>query len=195
MSELDFELIEDSADQDDSTVETNEETTPSVKTKEVVEENTTSTKKSNWKKISKINKGLKSENSKLLEKIKELEASKVEDTDDDFDDVEDFDDEDTDDDFDKNEFRWFINDNPEAKDFQEQIRSMLDKYPSMSFEDAFDLVKAKTPRESTSSNDFSTKSSNVKVRKKLADLTDEEALQLPNSKYLEYQRLKGKIKR
>jgi len=195
MSELDFELIEDSADQDDSTVETNEETTPSVKTKEVVEENTTSTKKSNWKKISKINKGLKSENSKLLEKIKELEASKVEDTDDDFDDVEDFDDEDTDDDFDKNEFRWFINDNPEAKDFQEQIRSMLDKYPSMSFEDAFDLVKAKTPRESTSSNDFSTKSSNVKVRKKLADLTDEEALQLPNTKYLEYQRLKGKIKR
>jgi len=188
MSELDFELIDESADQDETIVETNEEeSSTSTKVKNEDEENTSSTKgkKSNWKKMSKAMKAKDKE-------IADLKAKLV-NNDSDWEDEEDeFEDDSTG--FDKTEFRFFTIENPEAKEYKNQMEATLDEYPNMSFEDALTLVKAKIPTESSSSNDFSSKSSNVKVRKKLADLTDEEALKLPNDKYLEYQRLKGKIR-
>ena len=189
--ELDFELVEDNDDgQSDTTNEDNESITDSEESKEGDEEDTTAStkgKKSNWKKISKINKGLKAENAELRKKLEALKANKTEE--DDFDDEED-----NDTWFDATEFRFFLIENPEAKDYRSQIESTLNDYPNLSFEDALALVKAKTPKESTSSKDFSTKWSNVKVRKRLADLTDEEALKLDNKKYLEYQRIKWKIR-
>jgi len=187
---LDFELIDESADQDDSTTETNEDTTSSEEdSKTSSEGNTSSTKskKSNWKKMSKTMK----DQAKLIAKLEaKLEWTSSANDDDDEWDYED----EEEGGFDKTEFRFFTIENPEAKEYSKQLESALNTYPNMSFEDALTLVKAKTPTESTSSNDFSSKSSNVKVRKRLADLTEEEALKLSNSKYLEYQRSKGKIR-
>ena len=189
MSELDFELIDESADQDDSIIETNEEdASTSAKAKnEDEDKNTTSTKskKSNWKKMQKASKAKDKRIADLEAKLAKQDSQS---------DKEEFEFEDEDG-FDKTEFRFFIIENPEAKDYKDELMSTLEKYPSMSFNDALTLVKAKTPKESTSSNDFSSKWSNIKVRKRLADLTEEEALKLPNGKYLEYQRLKGKIRR
>ena len=182
--ELDFELIDDSADQDDSTTETNESTTDSEEdSKASSEDNTASTKgkKSNWKKMSKMLKALKSENEELK---KSQKTTKVDDTDD-----EEFDFDDDSVGFDKTEFRFFTIENPEAKEHQAEMEKTLEKYSDMSFEDALALVKAKIPKESKSSNDFSSKSTNVKVRKKLADLSDDEAVKLSPAKFLEHQRL------
>jgi len=193
MDELDFELIDESGDgQDETTIETNEGTDTSANAKQDSEDNTTSTKskKSNFKKMSKINKWLKAENAELQKRLKALEVNDI-DVDDD---EEDYDNYDEVNGFDKTEFRFFTIENPEAKEYRTWMESILEEYPNMSFEDALALVKAKTPKESTSSNDFSSRWSNVKVRKRLADLTDEEALKLPNNKYLEYQRVKGKIR-
>ena len=190
--ELDFELVEDTVDgQAEATIETDESTTDSANAEEGSEENTdTSTKgkKSNWKKMSKINKGLKAENAELRKKLNALNANESDDDwDYDDDDVESFE-------FDRTEFRFFTIENPEAKEYKAQMEEVLSDYPNMSFDDALALVKAKTPQESTSSTDFSSKWSNVKVRKRLEDLTEDEALKLDNKKYLEYQRIKGQIR-
>jgi hypothetical protein len=72
MSELDFELIDESADQDETIVETNEEeSSTSTKVKNEDEENTSSTKgkKSNWKKMSKAMKAKDKEIADLKAKL------------------------------------------------------------------------------------------------------------------------------
>ena len=186
-TELDFELVEDSIDGgDEVTIETNEDTTASDSTESQSdsEENTISTKskKSNFKKIAKLNKALKAENKRLREAQSEAQD----------DDDEDFDDEDTStaDNFDRTEFRFFTLENPEAKEFSDAIEEIVTVNPNMSFDDALTLVKAKQPRTSSSSNDFGTTSANTKVRKRLNDLTSDEALTLSPAKYLEWSRAK-----
>lgn len=190
--ELDFELVDDSVDgQEEVTVESDEETTSSDdKSEKGSEDNTTSAKsnKSNFKKISKLNKALLAENKKL--KAKMAQKAKAEESQDDFEDLE----EDGAEGFDKTEFRFFVLENPEAKEFAQDIEEIMDEYPNMDFKDALALAKAKKPTESKDSDDFTTKSVNTKVRKRLGDLTQEEALKLPTKQYLEYQRLKGYIK-
>jgi len=190
MDELDFELIDESSDQDDSTIETNEETTFSDdESKTGSEDNTSSTngKKSNWKKMSKA---MKAKDQEIADLRAQLEWNSSDKDDDDDWDYE-FNDEGG---FDKTEFRFFTIENPEAKEYSRELEAILNQYSDMSFEDALTLAKAKKPTESTSSNDFSSRSSNVKVRKRLADLTEDEALKLDWKKYLEYNRLKGKIR-
>ena len=174
MDELDFELIDESSDQDETTIETNEDSTSSDDESETgSEENTSSTKskKSNWKKMSKA---MKAKDKQIADLQAKLDGQSSDDDDDDgdyeLDEVEGG--------FDKTEFRFFVIENPEAREYSKELEVAVNKYPDMSFEDALTFVKAKTPQESTSSNDFSSKSSNVKVRKRLADLTEEEALKL-----------------
>lgn len=190
--ELDFELVEDSDDgQDESTNQANEDTTASDdKSKDSSEGNTTSakSKKSNWKKMSKAMKEKDKKIASLESRLAKLESSSN-DSDDDYEEEIDLEDN-----FDKNEFRFFLIENPEAKDYKNELQNQLDKYPDMSFEDALALVKAKTPKPSESSKDFSLKWSNVKVRKRLEDLTEDEALKLSNDKYLEWNRLKWYLK-
>ena len=188
-NELDFELIEDSTDGwDEVIIETNEGTaaSDSSESKTDSEENTSSTKskKSNFKKLSKLNKALKAENKKLRE-----QANKDIDDDDDYDD-----DDDEASEFDRTEFRFFSIENPEAKDFSTEIEDIVSDNPNMTFEDALTLAKAKRPKTSTSSDNFNTTSANTKVRKRMADLTRDEALKLPNNKYLEWARLKWDVK-
>ena len=120
--------------------------------------------------MSKLNRALIAENKKL----KANASKKAVINDDEFDDLED-DDSDV---FDRTEFRFFVIENPEAKDFSKEIEAIVSTNPTLDFEDALALAKAKKPKESTSSDDFSTKSVNTKVRKRLGDLTEEEALKL-----------------
>ena len=192
MSELDFELVDDSSDQwEEVTTETNESTEDFEQdSKNSDEQDTSSAKKgnkSNWKKINKLNKALIAENKKL-KALADKAKSKPQEVDE-FDDLED--DEPS---FDKTEFRFFLIENPEAKEYSKEIESTINDYPNLSLDDALALAKAKKPKQSETSDDFSTKSVNTKVRKRLWDLTDEEALKLDGSKYLEYMRLKGKVK-
>lgn len=191
--DLDFELIDDADDgQDTIEVETKEWTddSDSDESKQDSEDNTTSAKrnKSNFKKISKLNKALMAENKKLrAEKAKQAKAKQEDDFEDlEYDDVEVFD---------KTEFRFFLIENPEAKEYSGEIKDIMSANPTLDLDDALALAKAKKPKESTSSNDFNTKSVNTKVRKKLSDLTEEEALQLSPKKFLEYQRVTGVLRK
>jgi len=188
MSELDFELIDESTDQDETTTETNEESTNSAKAKDVEGEDTLPAKsnKSNFRKMSKLNKALLAENKKLKANADKAKSKPVM-----VDEFEDLDDEPL---FDKNEFRWFLNDNPDAKDLSSEIEETILNNPTLDFQDAYAIAKANKPKESVSTNDFNTKSVNTKVRKRLGDLTPDEALKLDGWKYLEYMRLKGKVK-
>ena len=45
--------------------------------------------------------------------------------------------------------RWFFIENPEAKQYKEKYMEIQAKYPDMSFDDALDLAKSKTHKEST----------------------------------------------
>lgn len=185
--DLDFELIEDDdIVEDEVEVKTDEEATPSDKTKEGSGEDTTPAKwkknKSNWKKAAKKIQALTEENRKLREWRWSLD-----DDDDDDDDGETY--------VSSTEMRLFVVENPEAKEYKDEIESIIEESKGiLSFERAFTLAKAERPQESQDEDDFKTKWSNVKVKKRLVDLTEEEALRLPNNKYLEYQRKKGKLK-
>ena len=190
--DLDFELIDDSSDQWENLENENQEEqidTSDDKSKKSDEQNTGSTKsnKSNWKKINKLNKALLAENARLKDEAKKAKSKPV--TPDEFDDLDD--DEPI---FDKTEFRFFIIENPDAKDYKNDIENIMTYNPTLSLEDAFALAKAKKPKQSQSSDDFNTKSVNTKVRKRLEDLTEEEALKLDGTKYLQYMRAKWKIK-
>ena len=192
-NELDFELIDDSSDQwEQAEVETNEwsNDSDSQESKQDTEENTASTaksNKSNWKKINKLNKALIAENAKL-----KAEAEKAKSKPTQFDEFDDLEEDDII--IDKNELRFFLIENPEAKEFKNEIENIVNDYPNLSLDDALALAKAKKPKQSTSSDDFNTKSVNTKVRKRLEDLTEEEALKLDSTKYLQYMRLKWKVK-
>lgn len=187
-NDLDFELIDDSVDeQDNSTIETEEDTnTSDDKSENSEEQNTPSakSKKSNWKKMSKA---LKAKDKEIAELKAKLSWKSEDDADDDFDDLDW-------DDFDRNEFRFFLLENSEAKEYQKEIEWVLENYPWISFDDALALAKAKKPQESKSTNDFETKSVNTKVRKKISDLTEEEALKLDWATYLKWARSKGRVK-
>lgn len=190
--ELGFELIDENDDSTDINNNSDEWTndSDSQESKQNSEDDTTSnakSNKSNWKKVNKLNKALIAEN-KRLKALADKAKSKPAEADE-FDDLED--DEPA---FDKTEFRFFLIENPEAKEYSAEIEATINDYPNLTLEDALALAKAKKPKESTSSDDFNTKSVNTKVRKRLSDLTDEEALKLDGKKYLEYMRLKGKVK-
>ena len=190
--ELWFELVDES----DETVETKENNNEEIdtsddKSKENDERNTSSTaksNKSNWKKINKLNKALIAENSRLKDEAEKAKLKPVTP-------INEFDDLDDDEPiFDKTAFRFFIIENPDAKDYRDDIENIMTYNPTLSLEDAFALAKAKKPKQSQSSDDFNTKSVNTKVRKRLEDLTEEEALKLDGTKYLQYMRAKWKIK-
>lgn len=185
--ELDFELVDDTEEVEiEQEEETKEDTTASdEESKTDSEEDTTSSKKSNWKRMSKVNKWLKSENASLKQRIAELEKGQGKQED--IDDEEDIDDGNS---YDELDLRLFLIENSEAKDHKKGIIEALDKYPNMSFDDALDFAKAKTPKQSHSSTDFSSKGTMVKTKKKLSQLTEEEALKLDGATYLKWARSK-----
>ena len=191
--ELDFEIIEDNAEvQVDNDIETNEEIIPSDdESKDDNGEDTSpaKSKKSNWKKMVASNKkkdkrisDLEAKLSKEYKKPKKSEIYEYEYKDD-----GDLEDEIS---YDKTEFRFFLVEEEWARNYRKDMEDVLQKYPNMPFQDALDFAKAKTPPESKSSNNFSTKWSNTKVRKRMSDITEDEALQLPSDKYLKYQKKK-----
>lgn len=186
--DLDFELIDDT-NIDEIEVDTDEAAPASAKAEDGEGDDTTPAKgkrkknSSNWKKVTKTNKALINENKRLrkLAGVDEADEDEDEDADEAY--------------FSSTDLRLFVVENPESKEYKDDIAAIIeDSKGTLSFDRAFALAKAERPPESEDEDDFKTKGSNVKVKKRLEDLTEEEALKLPNNKYLEYQRKKGRIK-
>jgi len=166
-NELDFELV-NSFDGDD--VEDQDTIEQDDSSDDIWDDEDTSKKKnpSNFKKLSKAHKG-------AIAKIKELESKLKQNT------VSN-----------SEELRFFFLENPEAKEFKWKMLELMseDKYKNLDISDILDLAKLRTPKESTDKQDFNFKSNTNKVKKRLEDLDDEEALKLDNKNYLEWTRLK-----
>jgi len=94
---------------------------------------------------------------------------------------------------DTTELRLFLIETPEAKDYKDVIQETLSKYPDMTLEDAYAFAKTKAPK-SQDKDDFNLKNRVAQTKKKLEDLSPEEALKLDNKSYLEYMRKTGKLK-
>ena len=91
------------------------------------------------------------------------------------------------------DLRLYFIENPEAKEYKEKITELLEEYPNMSKERALILAKQETPQQSKDKEDFNLNSSNPNAKKKdLKDLSEEEALELPNKQYLDWVRANWK---
>jgi hypothetical protein len=90
------------------------------------------------------------------------------------------------------ELRLFVLENPEARDYKEDIQNTLARYPDMSIEEALAFAKVKNP-VSKDKKDIDLKNKQAKQKKALTELSPDEALQLDNKSYLEYMRKTGKL--
>jgi len=86
--------------------------------------------------------------------------------------------------------RFFFVENPDAKDFKDDIRATIAKFPNMTFDEAFKYIQATRPKESVSKQDF-----NLRTKGKPSDILqlsdDEAAEKLTPAEYLKYSRAKG----
>lgn len=69
----------------------------------------------------------------------------------------------------------FVMDNPEAKQYKNDIKETLSKFPQMTMEEAYRYVKASQPERSVSKNDYDLRNTQIPKRKRLEDLTEDEA--------------------
>jgi len=123
---------------------------------------------SNFKRLSKAYKWALAKNKEYEEMLK-LKESKKEETR-----VNDTD------------LRFFFLENEEAINYKDEIRDTLNKYPNMDLKDALALAKQLKPKESETHKDLDLVSEVKTWKKTLADLSEEEALALPNTEYLEW---------
>lgn len=174
MSELDKEVI---------TSKDSESTTDSSANSESSESNTDSSESKKKFDVWKEYKRLKKENKILLtendddfseeEKEAEKEASK-------------------DNSFNEVKYDIFLLRNPDAEEYQEEIKNTLKKFDGMSYVEAFAFAKANYTKSKTT-KDFSTKSATPK--KDLWDYSKEEILATKDKKkLLEWSRLQGRIR-
>jgi len=136
--------------------------------------------KSNWKKLLQKNKD-------QARRIQELEASS---SDDNSEDVKPKDNKSVDTNT-KLEVMEFVLDNPDAKEYKSEILKVMETYAIDDVNKAFTFAKAENPQSDTK-NDFSLKSEGLKKKKRVSDLTEEEAVQLPNHLYLQWDRAQKK---
>lgn len=165
----------DELDSSEVELETNE-TVEDNETEETQDEDTAKKNKSNWKKVSE-----KAKKAEMLEKrVAELEAS-----------LEEWESTNPDIAESKKEMKRverleqeiFLARNPDAEEHLDEINSLTSKYSGMDRKDAWEFLKAKMPKESTSKTEFSTKSAPVNTKKKLEDISEEEALKLDKAQY------------
>lgn len=170
----DIEELE-SSEENLETIETVEDN----ETEENQEEDASKKNKSNWKKVSE-----KAKKAEMLEKrVAELEAN-----------LEEW--ESTNPDIaesrkelkrvERLEQEIFLARNPDAEEHLDDINALTVKYKGMDRKDAWEFLKAKMPKESTTKTEFSTKSTAVNTKKKLEDMNDEEALKLDKAQYAKW---------
>lgn len=90
------------------------------------------------------------------------------------------------------EMRLYFIENPEAKQYKEEITTILEQYPNMNKEDALTLARAKTPKESQDINDFSLSSQVKSGKKSIKDLTEDEAVELDMDTFKQWKALQPK---
>lgn len=88
--------------------------------------------------------------------------------------------------FNDTDLRFFFLENEEAINYKEEIRDTLNKYPNMDLKDALALAKQLKPKESETHTDLDLVSEVKTWKKSIKDLSEEEALKLPNTEYLEW---------
>ena len=91
------------------------------------------------------------------------------------------------------ELRLFFIENEDAKKYKEKFLEVKAKYPDMSFDDALDLAKSKTPKESTTVKEWFQWGWYKPKPKSIEQMSDEEALDLPPEQYAQYLKKTGKI--
>lgn len=89
--------------------------------------------------------------------------------------------------------RLFFIENEDAKPFKDEFLKVKEQYPQLSFEDALDLAKTRTPKESKTVKEWFQWGGYKPKPKSIEQLSDEEALELPPEKYAEYLKKTGKI--
>lgn len=168
----------DELDSSEVELETNE-TVENNETEETQEEDTAKKNKSNWAKVS-----AEAKEAKRLRK--ELEEAKAQ--------LEEWESTNPDIAESKKELKRverleqeiFLARNPDAEEHLDEINALTVKYSGMDRKDAWEFLKAKMPKESTSKTDFSTKSAPVANKKKLEDITEEEAIKLDKAQYAKW---------
>lgn len=166
----------ESGDSDESLNTEGEDNTPAKKNK------------SNFKKLKVENKSLKktlNDPEALRNRLAELEGQDPEEE------VEEEEDEPVSTQYAPIELKVLFLENPSAKDYEDEIRANLKKYPDMDFDDAFKLAKADKPVSETKRN-LSLRSTSKP--KDISSLSQEEALKLPEAEYLKWARATGNVK-
>ena len=77
----------------------------------------------------------------------------------------------------------FLARNSEAEEYLDDINALTTKYNGMTRKEAWEFLKAKMPQESKTKTEFSAKSATVSTKKKLEDLSEEEAIKLDKAQY------------
>ena len=154
----------------------NEETTTSDEQSQDVGEETTTSDPQTPKKNKSNFKKLASANKKKDKQIAELEAKLAEGWGDiEFED-DSIDDNDSDElSYDRVDLLEFLTDTPWAWELKNEMKEALDEFPWISFDKALAYAKAQIPQESRSHTMFNAKSSVTPTKKKLTELTSEEA--------------------
>ena len=169
---LDIDITQNPADEEVIEI-FNEETTPSDDESKVEGEETTPSdtpkakNKSNFKKILKASKAKDKRIADLEAKIADNKGNEEEEENEDNDSDEPL--------YDRVDLLEFITDTPWAWELKNQIKETLDEFPWISFEKALAYAKSQWPMESKSHTMFNTKSVKVSKKKKLTELTIEEA--------------------
>jgi len=88
--------------------------------------------------------------------------------------------------FDDTDLRFFFLENWDAVEYKEEMKETLKKYPNMDLKDALALAKQLKPKESETHTDLDLVSEVKSWKKTIWDLSEEEALKLPNTEYLEW---------
>ena len=92
------------------------------------------------------------------------------------------------------ETRLFFIENQDAKQYKDEFVKVREQYPALSFEDALELAKSKTPKESTTKKEWFQWGWYKAKPKALEELSEEEAVDtLSPEKYAVYLKKTGKI--
>lgn len=164
-------------------LDSSEETLETIETvdneTEETQDDTAKKNKSNWKKVSEKAKQAEA----LAKRVAELEAS-----------LEEW--ESTNPDIAENkkeakrveklEEEIFLARHSDAEEHIDEINALTAKYQGMTRKEAWEFLKAKMPQESKTKTEFSTKSAPVTTKKKLEDLSEEEAVKLDKAQYAKW---------
>lgn len=89
--------------------------------------------------------------------------------------------------------RLFFVENEEARPYKNEFVKVREQYPTLSFDDALELAKSRTPKESKTVKEWFQWGGYKPKPKSIEQMNDEEALDLSPEQYAQYLKKTGKI--